>query len=766
MQNYTNFLDKYKLHIIILTTLLVALLSISLKNIAFEGSYRVWFAKDSKIIKDYDNFRDTFSGDDTFVIAFEDKSKNGIFSKKAIDTIINITDEFEQIDGVREVNSLTNYQYISSDDKNGDDMTVENFIEGDEDLEDLDVLEQKKQIATNDNLILNQLINKDATSTMIAVKLSSETGANEEVNIFVMEQLEQILKNYEQNTNYKFYLSGSPAITASLVTIAINDAIKLMPLAVIVVVVLLFVLFRNIIGVIVPSVVIVFTFLIVLSIQMLLGYKLNNFTVNIPSFISAIAIADSMHLFLAWVYYKGISKTNKEAVYQALKNNILPIAMTSITTAIGFATLGLSDIEPIGTLGIAITSGAIIAFVLSITIAPAILLILSDDYKVPKIKLFNFIDTKGYGSFIVKNDKKILSIFLLLFIIIGYGLTYINVDSNSIKYFGKDTTVRSGANFIEDKLTGSMIYEIIVDSKQKDGAKDPAYLAKIVQFEKKLKTKFSNVTFTTSLKDIIIRMQKVLNPNSKDILPNDKNLVAQYLLLYSMSLPQGMEINDKIDTYQQKLRLTINSNIQDTSKDLIMIDWIESWWKINSTYEAKVQGQTAIFAYMQDSVTSTLVISITSTLLLVSFAMYFIFRRNIKLGQIWIFILPNVAPIILVAGLMGYVGINIDIGVAISASVILGIAVDDTIHFFSKYFSAIKTKSFEDSIDYVISHSGTAMILTTFILSCTFAVFGASSFIPNINFALVTVSALSIALLLDLVLLPVLLSLFTKHKVV
>jgi hypothetical protein len=141
--------------------------------------------------------------------------------------------------------------------------------------------------------------------------------------------------------------------------------------------------------------------------------------------------------------------------------------------------------------------------------------------------------------------------------------------------------------------------------------------------------------------------------------------------------------------------------------------------------------------------------------------MFMIFK-NLKM--LWIFILPNIAPIILVAGVMGYLGINIDLGVAISASVILGIAVDDTIHFFSKYFEAIKTKTFEHSIDHIISHSGNAMILTTMILSFTFGLFVLSDFIPNVNFAIVSVSALNIALLFDLVLLPALLSFGYRRK--
>ena len=754
MQKYVDFLDKQKYKIIVLITLAVALLSISLKDLAYEGSYRIWFDKESKTLIDYDKFRTTFSGDDTFAVAF--KSKEGIFTPNAVETILQLTQEFKMIDGVQRVDSLSNYQYISSEDE---DIIVEDF------LYDSENLDEKKAIALQDELILNQLISKDAKSTMLAVKLSNATGADEEVNIYVMKQIQNILKRVELKTSFKFYITGAPAITASLVTISQGDAKILMPLAVVAVLMFLFLIFRSVVGVVIPTIVVVLTFLTVLSMQVLLGFKLNNFTVNIPSFITAVAIANAMHLYLAWMYYKMNEHKNKEAVFLALKTNIVPIGLTSFTTAIGFASLGLSQIEPIATLGIAITSGALIAFVLSITIAPAILLTLSDDYRVKPIKFFNFLNTKGYGAFIVKNDKKILTIFLLLFSMVVYGVNYVKVDSNSMNYFAEETVVRSGSDFIEKNLTGSMIYEIILDSKAVDGIKNPEFLNTIIKFENEFKTEFQNVRFTTSLKDIVVRMHKVLNTEAQETLPKDKNLVAQYLLLYSISLPQGMEINDKIDTKEQFLRLTINTNMVDTSKDLEMIAWVKNWWNQNSDYSADVQGQTAIFAYMKSNITDTLIISISVTLMIVTIVMFIIFK-NIKM--LWIFIFPNIAPILLVTGVMGYLGINIDLGVAISAAVILGIAVDDTIHFFSKYFDAIKTKSFEESIDYTISHSGNAMILTTFILSCTFAIFGVSSFMPNVNFAIVTVIALNIALLLDLVLLPALLSLFfgkTRIKV-
>ena len=750
MRKYVNFIDKSKYLVIIGITVIVALFSLSLKNLAFEGSYRIWFDKDSKIIEDYESFRNRFSGDDTFIVAFKDE--HGIFTKKAVKTVLRLTDAFKNIAGVRKVDSLSNYQYISSED---DDILVEDFLYGDENLS------QKKQLALKDNLVLNQLISKDGKTTMIAISLSDKLGSNEAVNIAVFNTLQSLLKIEAEQSGYQFYLTGIPAVTASLVTVSQSDAMVLMPLAVVVVVFFLFYIFRSVPGVVIPSVVIVFTFLAVLGIQMLLGYKLNNFTVNIPSFITAIAVADAMHLYLAWIYYKLNGKKTKVALAEALDSNMLPMAMTSFTTAVGFATLGLSAIEPIATLGIAITSGAVLAFVLTVTIVPAMLLTLGDDYEVVPVKIINLAHIDGYGRFIQRNDKKIVLTFFVLIASVSLGLFKLKVDSNSIKYFSKDTVVRSGAEFVEKSLTGSMRYEIILDSQEKEGVKDPKFLESIVAFEKAFKRHFESVRFTTSLKDIVERMQQVLNPEAKNPLPQDKNLVAQYLLLYSMSLPQGMELNDKMDTQQRYLRLTVNTNIVDTSKDLEMIRWIKHYFKTKTPYRADVQGQTAIFAYMQSSVTDTLIVSISMTLIIVTLSMWMIFN-NLKM--LWLFLVPNIAPVIIVGGIMGFLGISIDIGVAISAAVILGIAVDDTIHFFSKYYESIKVRSFAQTIDYILSHSGNAMILTTLILSLTFALFGISSFVPNVNFAIVTVAALNIALLFDLVLLPALLSLLSKRR--
>ena len=750
MRDYVDVLDRYKGYVLFVISFVVVVCSFWLKDLAFEGSYRIWFAPESKLMQDYDEFVSNFSSDDTFIVAFRDEK--GIFNPKAINLILQMTEDISSLDGVRRVDSLSNYQYISAVD---DDLSVEDFIYADE-VGDLNAKEKK---ALQDRLILNHIISKDGKTTILSVRLrDSVSKGDEKLNLEVMQELQQIASRYKQKYGYEIYITGTPAVTASLVEIAKRDALYLMPLCVVIVVLFLWLLFGDVVGVIVPSLVILYTFVIVLSMQFMLGYKLNNFTVNIPAFISAIAIADSLHLLIAWRHYKQ-THSRKESVYKALKSNLKAIWLTSFTTAVGFVSLGFSDIVPVRTLGYAISFGALLAFVLSILLAPALLLYVKESYKPSEIKLLDFSSLRGYGAFVSKYDKHIVVSLVFLIAILLYGIKYVNVDNNSIKYFDKSTTVRAGSDFVERYISGAMTYEIVIDSKHKDGVKQPHFLELIDKFEKELQQKYPNVVFAISIKDIIQRMHSVLDTKSKTPLPQDANLTAQYILLYSMSIPQGMSINDQVDIHNRYLRMTINSKTQTTSQDIQMIRWIKQWWQIHTPYSATVQGVTAIFSYMQESVIKTLLVSIFWTFVIISVAMLLIFKR---LKALLVFILPNLLPLLLIAGIMGYMHINIDIGVVISASIILGIAVDDTIHFFSKYFQAREHMGFEESIDYVLVHSGNAMVLTTLILSLTFLVFAISSFIPNNHFSFVTVVALNLALVFDLLLLPALMSVFFR----
>ena len=469
--------------------------------------------------------------------------------------------------------------------------------------------------------------------------------------------------------------------------------------------------------------------------------------------------AFSPYNYIIWLMYKREGQSNYDSVLHSVQKNMLPVFLTSLTTAIGFGTLTISKVIPVLTLGIATASGAILAFLISLFWMPAVLLLLKKEVKAEVVEKVVNKKSFAYGAFIMRNNKRIIMITTLIFLALAAGLFKVKVDSNTIRYFDKSVDIRKSTEFLMENITGPMAYEIVVDSGKKDGIKDPEFMRTVERFTKEYQATFPDVRHMSSLVDTVKRFNKVLD--SKEEIPDTQELIAQYLLLYSLSLPQGMEINDKMDINEQKLRVTGRINIVDTSVDLEMINYVDAWW-INTAYSANVQGQTAMFAYMQSDVTDTLIYSLSLAIVLVSIVMLMIFKR---VRLLWVFVLPNLLPVMLVVGLTGWIGINIDIGVAIAGAIIIRVAVDDTIHFLVKYFDARKRGlSLEDSFDEVLRYAGKAILFTTIILSIAFSLFAFSTFTPNQNFGIVTASALIIAFIVDLLLLPVLLSLTDKQK--
>jgi predicted RND superfamily exporter protein len=749
MKKYIDFLQKFRWFIAIGLPVIVFALAFNLKHLQMDGSYRIWFGEESKILTDYDKFRSTFGNDDSLIITFQDKE--GIFNKKALQSVDNITQALWKMKYVARVDSITNYQYIHNNPDEPDDIVVEDFIK-DISNASSEYLANRKEIATSDPLVVDGFISRDGTTTMISARLTPKVNDDSDKSMEIMTLIDNILAPEIERTGYKYWLNGGPPLNHAFVTIGMSDMIFI-PIILIASMILLFLLFRRISGALIPIGVVTFTFLTVLAIQVLLGYKLNNFTINLPVFIVAIGIADAVHVYTIWLLHKREGVDNILAVEQSLKKNFLPIFLTSLTTTIGFATLTISEVIPVFTLGVATASGAILAFIISIIWMPSVLLLLKKEYKVEHIKKIEKKKSMGYGSFIVKNDKKIALVTTVIFVFLTIGIFNVKIDSNTIRYFDKSVEIRQSAEFIMENITGPMAYEIIVDSQEPNGIKNPDFLKTVELFYKDFQTTYPDVKHLNSLMDTIKIFNKVVN--NRDEIPNNQNLIAQYLLLFSLSLPQGMEINDKMDIKEQKLRITARVNIVDTSTDLEMINYVSDWWG-NTPYRASVQGQTAMFAYMQKDVTNTLIYSLSLAIFLVSLIMLLIFKR---FKILWVFILPNILPVILVIGLMGWIGITIDIGVAIAGAIIIGVAVDDTIHFLVKYFEARKEGlSMEDTFDEILRYAGKAILFTTIILSVAFSLFAFSAFTPNQNFGIVTAFALIIALVIDLLLLPALLS--------
>ncbi len=752
MNTYMNFTIRFRWLIVILIFALTLFMGLQLKHLTFDGSYRIWFEKESDTLKEYDNFRAVFGNDDSILILFKDD--HGILNTKALETIQRITRKLQKAPYVSKVNSLTNYQYIHSDTTIPDEILVNDFI-SDINILTPQKLQELERIIPNEDSILGRIISNDLKTTMIIGRLSPDAGNDTNASLMIKTYVEEIIES-ENNSGYVFHLAGGPILDRAFVSLGEHDVATFGPMALLITMILLWFVFKKLSSVFLSVSIIIFASIIVLGTQVVLGYKINNFTANIPIFIVAIGVADAMHLLWVYTLARREGMDNHSAIAHSIKLNILPMFLTALTTAVGFISLNISNITPVKTLGIATASATILALLLTLLFIPAFLAILN-----PNIAQKKSCDSdnkedvfsKTYTRFIIAHNKKVLFGSMIFFALIALGLTYTRIDSNTVRYFKEDVPFRQTIDFIQANITGPMAYEIVVDSKTPDGIKSPAFMKTVEKFSHDFHKRYTNLRHISSLVDVIKKFNYVFN-HSKTI-PDNQELIAQYLLLYTLSLPQGMEINDEIDLKQQSLRITAQLNVVDTSMDLEMIHWAGEWWK-NTPYSATVQGQTVMFANMEHDVANTLILSLLLSIATVTLILLLFFRN---MRMIPFVIIPNVLPVLLILGTMGWIGIHVNIGIAISASIIIGIAVDDTIHFLIKYKDARgRNLNLEESLTYVMHYSGATIIFTTVILSCAFMIFAFSSFVPNIHFGVVTAIALLFAVAIDLVMLPAMIS--------
>jgi uncharacterized protein len=766
-QSLTNQIIKFRWLIALLVPIITfVIIGIGGKNLGFEGNVRIWFGEQSPIIKKYDWFKENFGNDERLIITFKDE--NGIFNKKALASIERITEHLWQTENIARADSLSNYQYVHADPEYPDDILVDNFLE---DIESYtqEELKAKELIATTDAQTKNRFISEDGKTTMIVARLVQQEKESEAVYFKLREDIMPVLEAEQEKTGYKMYTNGNPIITIAFIETAQSDGMTFTPMIFLAIFLLLWIIFRKFTGALLPILVVMFTAMIVMGLQGMLGFKLNNFTANIPIFVAAIGVADAVHIYWVWLLARRHGKNNNDAIYTTLSKNFLPAFLTSATTFVGFASLIPSEVIPIQTLGLATATAAVFAFLLSVLFLPALLAIINP--KIAANESFNFDEDEThmpawahqYSDFIINNQKKILvtSIAFVLFFLAGFSR--VNVDTDAIKMFTEDMEIRQSTTFIQDNVSGPANFELILDTKNEGGIKDPEFLKTVEKFYTEYYATHKTVHHLFSILDIVKRFNVVLHANdpSFDAVPDTKEMVAQFLLLYSLSLPQGMELNDQMDVGEQYMKLSIQRDMTSSHVSLAELEWVETWWG-NTPYGAHVNGQMSMYTYMQENVTDTLFQSISLAIVLVTLILLIAFR---SVKAMLISLAPNLFPIILVVGLMGWLNIDINMGMAIAGVIIIGVAIDATIHFLVKYrYAREKGKDVHNSLAYMITFSGAAIVFSTIILSLSFSINAFSSFIPNIHFGVITASALIVALITDLFMLPAIFAYFDKDK--
>jgi predicted RND superfamily exporter protein len=726
-------------------------------------SQRVWFDKDHELIKQMDQFEKFFGSDEYVSIVIH--QKNGIYNRETLKLIKDITEEMWTVSEIIRVESLTNVNIIRGEDE---DILINPLVPSDYSGTQAEIELIKKNAYENRD-VTRFYVNDASTLAIInaGVRPTFEKEARYEV---VINEAKELVKKYRGTGGATVKVLGSVAANNAFREVSANDTKNLIPLMLFLMLALLYWQFRSKLSLIMPFGLIASTVGITFSFLGLLGIIYNSLLGAIPGILFAISIADTVHILTAYYYFNRNGLNAKDSILYSLTKNFAPTLLTSVSTAISFFSLSISEIAPIRDLGILSGIGTLFAWIFTyIFIGTTIVIVskrLDERAKTKKVKVKAIGMTLPKREIIQLIDRFRWPIafgfisFTALFLYIGLQN---EVNSDPIKYFSESTPLRKSYDFVHREMDGLRGLELMIDSGVEDGIKDPKFLNKLEEFSEWLLSD-PRITRLQSFKEVVKKMHQVLmGGDQKEYrIPDNQNTIAESLFLYTLGLPQGTSINHLFSSNNRYMRMKMVWTIEKSKESSLMAKKIEKEAMEKFNLNVKVAGNGPIFLEINDLVVISFFKSMGLALLLVSGLLLFIYR-DIVLAISSLF--PNVIPLCFGAGLMMILGKYIDIGTSIVCTVCVGIAVDDTIHFISSYKQHRKDGlDAYSAIEKTYAVTGLALVTTTMLLVIGFGSFILADFVPNHNFGLLSAYVLVMALFTDLIFLPAIILIFDKTK--
>jgi predicted RND superfamily exporter protein len=571
--------------------------------------------------------------------------------------------------------------------------------------------------------------------------------------------------NIEQlHPNLEVAVTGLAPLSNAFTRASMIDMGTLTPLMFGIIVVALIGFLRSFTGTMGTLLVTIFSTMVAMGFAGFSGVKLTPPAAMAPTIIMTIAIADCVHILVSMFHEMRHGKTKHEALIESLRVNTQPIFLTSLTTVIGFLTLNFSDAPPFHDLGNISAAGVIAAWILSMTFLPAFMAVLPVRVKAREEGKSHAME--HLAEFVISNRTKLLVGMSVVVVALISMVSKIELDDRFVEYFDESIQFRVDSDFTRENLTGIYQVEFSLGSGESGGVSNPEYLAKLEEFTLWLRDQ-PGVVHVNTITDTMKRLNKSMHGDEQAWykLPQERDLAAQYLLLYEMSLPYGLDLNSQINVDKSASRLTVTmDNV--TSSDMRSIAERSSQWLVdNAPQYMHAEGTSAsvMFSYISDRNIKSMLMGTAIAFVMISMSLV-IALRSVKSGLISL--IPNMVPAAMAFGVWGLLVGQVGMAVSVVAATSLGLIVDASVHFLSKYTRARREKgaSSKDAVRYGFSTVGTALWVTTAVLVLGFAVLAFSTFKVNADMGLLTATTIAIALFVDFLLLPPLLMLFEKDE--
>jgi len=705
------------------TILCLALISLFfclfIPGISFKADMKEMVPMDDPVIKDLEEAVEVFGSQNFLMVALQ---SDNIFKIDTLKKIDQLSEEFSLLKGVEKVTTPLNIALIES---SGFLIEIAPVVEYVPQTEQ-EVEEFKKKILGSRSG--QSLVAKNGKAALILVTLEPDLTATEEADKLT----EEVLKIAQGREGpEKIYMVGDAYLSNRAKNSMTRDLYYLFPLICLLVVIVLYLSFRSKRGVILPLLTVFLSVVWMTGFMALVGFPFSIVSVIGPVILVAIGSAYGIHIVNK--YYEAVESglREKEAVLHTMHDMNSPVIMTALTTAAGFMALATSFVIPIQQFGIAAAFGVMAAMVLSLTLIPAILVLQEVPKhlrrkKVPRLSL-SFI-LKKLGRFVAQHAKVVIVLACLVLGFFLLGIPRITTDADLIQYLGKDNPAVQGINVVENEFGGSDRLMVVVDTGEKDGIKEPQVLKRMMEIEDYLNS-LEYVSNSSSLAGLIREINQVLNEGDPAYytIPETRQAVAQELLLFTMQ--GGSGIDSMVSYNFEKGLITAQLKNVSSKKSETIVNKIDSYLENNFNsegFETKLVGMPKIMIRLMEKIFDSQIRSLILSIVIVVVIVSLLFS-SVATGLLCA--LPLMFTIGTNFGLMGYFGISLDVATAMIASIAIGIGIDYSIHFISRYTKEVKQgKSKVEALTITTSTAGRGIFFNAVTLILGFAVLLFSSF--------------------------------------
>ncbi|HGS5460126.1 TPA: RND family transporter [Vibrio parahaemolyticus] len=748
---------KYSLLVLLATIFLIIVATIGGKNLYFRGDYDIFFDGTNKQLLAFDEIQTTFAKTDNLaiVIAPED---GDIFTPQTLSLIQKITVDAWQVPYSSRVDSIANYQHTEAFD---DDLLVEDLLYSEYELTP-ERISKVKSIALSEPVLKSALVSEkgDVTVVNITVQLPEmdKTAEVEEVVSSINAMIDRYQRAYPDVT---FHKAGIIAMNHAFMTAAQDDSSTLVPTMLVVILVFLTIMLRSILTVIATLIVIIGSVMATMGISGWAGMFLSTATVNVPTLIMTLAVADCVHVIATMRQSMKNGFTKVQSIERSIALNFVPILITSVTTAIGFLMMNMSDSPVLRDFGNLSALGVMVACLLSVTLLPALLKLLPIHVKMETSQDQKHVMDR-LGDFVVSQRRALLPLSVAVIVVCASLIPLNKVNDESVEYFGQRNEFRQAADFMEERISGMTNISIAIKTNESQGIAAPDFLNTIGEFSSWLRDQ-PETDHVATLADVYKRLNKNMHGDDEAYysLPQARELAAQYLLLYEMSLPYGLDLNNQINVDKSSIKMVLTVANLGSVELVDLENRIYQWFAEHAPqYQVVASSPSLMFAHIGETNMASMLSTLPITLVLISALLIFALR-SVRLGLISL--MPNIAPAVIGFGLWALISGEINLGLSVVVTLTLGIVVDDAVHFLSKYQRARREgQTAEQAVRYAFHTVGRALWITTVVLVAGFSVLAMSSFRLNADMGQLSAIVIFIALVVDFLFLPTLLMLFDK----